>query len=350
MLAIAVMEPGRVEVVEIPKPIPGPYEVCVKNSVAYICNATDRKLVAGHFPGIGPERYPLLLGHESAGIVESVGVKVRSFRPGDHVIGGLLLSSTDPRYSSGWGGHSEYVIATDHAAMVADGVADASHGWDEIFQIMKKVPDDIPLEAAALLCTWREAYGGFSDFQLRKGNDILIFGAGPVGLSFCRMARLLGLGWVGVVDVLPQKREKAAALGADETFTPDSPELADLTRRRGSPLDAVIDAVGNEKIINAGLPLIRLGGSICVYGVVGTPRVTVEKDTGPYNFNLFMHQWPTRTAEAAAQEPLVEWIRAGLLSHKDFLSAEYPVREAARAMKATGEPTSIKTLLRFQGA
>jgi threonine dehydrogenase-like Zn-dependent dehydrogenase len=347
MLAIAVMRSGRVEVVDIPKPTPGPYEALVRNVVAYVCNATDRKLVAGHFPGIGPDKYPLLLGHESAGVVESVGGKVRSFTPGDHVIGSLLLAPTDARFSSGWGGNCEYVISTDHAAMVADGVADTAHGWDEIFQIMKKVPDDIPLEAAGLLCTWREVYGGFSDFQLKKGNTVLIFGAGPVGLSFCRMAKLLGLGWVGVADPLPQKREKAAALGADETFAPDSPELADLTQRRGSPLDAVIDAVGNEKIINAGLPLIRRGGSICVYGVVGSPRITVEKDTGPYNFNLFMHQWPTRIAEAAAQAPLVEWIRAGMLSHKDFLSAEYPVREAARAMKATEEPTSIKTLLRF---
>jgi len=80
---------------------------------------------------------------------------------------------------------------------------------------------------------------------------------------------------------------------------------------------------------------------------VGSPRLTVDKDTGPYNFTLFMHQWPTRTAEAAAQEPLVEWIRAGKLAHRDFLSAEYPAREAARAMKATEEPTAIKTLLRF---
>jgi threonine dehydrogenase-like Zn-dependent dehydrogenase len=168
-----------------------------------------------------------------------------------------------------------------------------------------------------------------------------------VGLSFCRFAKLLGMKWVGVVDPLPVKRQKAAAFGADETFTPDSPELKNLTARRGAPLDAVIDAVGSDRIINAGLPLIKMAGSICVYGVVGTPSITVDKDTGPYNFNLFMHQWPTRTAESAAQAPLVEWIRAGMLSHKDFLTAEYPVREAAHAMKATEEPDAIKTLLRF---
>lgn len=347
MLAIAVTKPGLIEVVDVPKPKPGPYDVLVKNKVAYICNATDRKLVAGHFPGIGIDKYPMLLGHEGVGVVEEVGANVKSFKPGDHAIGGLLLDTTDPRYSSGWGGNCEYVIATDHAAMVADGVADAAHGWKEIFQIMKKLPADLPFEAAALLCTWREVYAGFSDFNLKKGDNILIFGGGPVGLSFCRMAKLRGLGWVGVVDPLAPKREKAAAMGADETFAPDSPDLANLIARRGAPLDAVVDAVGSERIINAGLPLIKMAGSICVYGVVGAASVTIAKDTGPYNFNLLMHQWPTREAEAAAQEPLIEWIRAGKLSHRDFLTAEYPVREAAKAMKATEDPGAIKTLLRF---
>jgi 2-desacetyl-2-hydroxyethyl bacteriochlorophyllide A dehydrogenase len=347
MIAVAVVEPGRVEIVDIPKPSPGPYDALVRNKAAFICNATDRKLVAGHFPGIGRDKYPMLLGHESVGVVEEVGSSVRSFKPGDRVIGALLLNPTSPQYSSGWGGNSEFVIATDHAAMAADGVADEAHGWLEVFQIMKKVPDDIPLEAAAMLCTWREVYAGFSDFQLKKGDSVLIFGAGPVGLSFCRFARLLGLGWIGVVDPLSAKRKKAAALGADEIFTPDSKELADLKARRGAPLDAVIDAVGSQAIINAGLPLIKLGGSICVYGVVSTPAITVEKDTGPYNFNLFMHQWPTRTAESAAQAPLVEWIRTGKISHREFVSGEFPVRETARALQATEAPDAIKTLLRF---
>jgi threonine dehydrogenase-like Zn-dependent dehydrogenase len=347
MIAVAVVEPGRVEIVKLPKPKAGPYEAVIRTELAYICNATDRKLVGGHFPGIGPEQYPLLLGHESVGIVEKVGKRVRSFKPGDRVVGGLLLRPTDPRFHSGWGGNSEYVVAADHAAMLADGVADARHGWNDSFQIMRSVPADLPLEAVGLLCTWREVYAGFSDFQLKPGDDIMIFGAGPVGMSFCRFARLLGLGWVGVVDPVPEKRRKAVDIGADQAFIPDDEELGSLTASRGKPLDAVIDAVGSQDIVNAALPLIRMAGSVCVYGVVADTTLTIAKNTGPYNFNLFLHQWPTRTAEAAAQEPLVDWIRAGKLSHEDFLTAEYPVREAVQALQAAQQPTSIKTLLRF---
>ena len=69
MFGIAVTEPGKLGIIQIPRPKPGPYEVLIRTEVACLCNATDRKLVDGHFPGV--DTYPLLLGHESAGISRS---------------------------------------------------------------------------------------------------------------------------------------------------------------------------------------------------------------------------------------------------------------------------------------
>jgi threonine dehydrogenase-like Zn-dependent dehydrogenase len=345
MRAAAVLEPGKVGIVEIPEPVPGPYEALIKSEIAFICNATDRKVIAGHFPGLGADAYPLILGHETVGRIVAVGPKVRSFTPGDRVLGGL-----NPRpsgFGSAWGGDAEYVLAGDHEAMAADGVATEGRGWLEVYKIMRKVPEDLPVEAAGLLATWREVYAGFSDFRLERGADILIFGGGPVGLSFCRFAKLLGLGWIGLVDPIPFKRERALALGADAAFAPDDPAIGGLAKSRGRPLDAVIDAVGSERVINAALPLIRLAGSICVYGVLAGDSLTIDKGKGPYNFNLYMHQWPTRDAEAAAQAPLVEWIRAGKLRHDDFVTASYALGDIVDALAATERPTSIKTMIRF---
>ena len=182
MRAVAVIEPGRVEVVELGRPEVGPYQALVKTDVAALCNATDGKLVAGHFPGV--DQYPLILGHESTGVVEAVGAKVRNFRLGDRVIGGLQFEFSDPRFSSGWGGFCDYTLANDHDAMVADGVADAAHGWFECYEIQRAVASDIAAPEAVLMCTWREVLGGFGDFQLQPGHSLLVFGAGPVGLSF----------------------------------------------------------------------------------------------------------------------------------------------------------------------
>ncbi len=345
MFSVAVVEPGRLELVEIPVPMPGPYQVKVKTEVSCLCNSTDRKLIDGHFPGV--EHYPLLLGHESVGLIESVGKKVRTFKVGDRVVGGLLFESADSQYKSGWGGFSEYVIAGDHQAMVEDDAADSEHDWNEAYQAQRVVPETISPEEAVMLCTWREVYAAFEDFNLQKGDDVLIFGAGPVGLTFTKLAKLLGLGYIGVVGRHASKLEKAAKLGADEVFTPDAGELDELLQRRGRPLDAVIDAVGSEEIINSALPLIKLGGSVCAYGVIDKATISLEMGRGPYNFNLLVHQWPTKWREAAAQEPLCEWISQKRLSHLDFVSAEFSISRIEEAIALLNSRVALKILLRY---
>ena len=345
MLAVAVVEPGKVKLVEIPEPIPGHYEVKVKTEISCLCNATDRKLIDGCFPGI--QDYPLLLGHESVGTVESVGERVRTFKPGDRAIGGLLLNPIDTIYASGWGGFCEYTIITDHEAMTEDGVADAEHDWREVHQIQRAVPKKISAEAAVMLCTWREVYAAFSDFNLKRGDDILIIGTGPVGLSFVKFAKLLGLGYVGVIARKADKRRKAIELGATQVFTAEDPDLQRLKETRGKPLDAVIDAVGKEEIINSALSLIKMAGSICVYGVIDKPSIIIEKSGGPYNFNLLVHQWPTRMRESAAQEPLCKWISEGKLSYADFVSDEFPISRIEDAIKLMRSGRALKILLRY---
>ena len=100
MRAVIVKKPGELVVADIARLVPGPYQALVKTEVAALCNSTDAKVIAGHFPGI--DKYPLVLGHENAGIVCEVGPKVRSFAVGDRVISamvcfGLALMKSSPR-------------------------------------------------------------------------------------------------------------------------------------------------------------------------------------------------------------------------------------------------------------
>lgn len=345
MRAVAVVEPGKLELVELEPPSPGPYQALVKTDWAALCNATDGKLVAGHFPGV--DQYPLILGHESTGIVVDVGERVRTFRPGERVIGGLNFAFSDPRYASGWGGFCDFTLVNDHDAMQADGVADEAHGWFEVYEIQRPVAGDVPAAEAVLMCTWREVLGGFGDFALDADQDLLIFGCGPVGLSFVKFARLRGLGWVGAVDPLASKRQRAMTLGADAAFAPDDRALAELVAARGKPLDAVIDAVGNPACINAGLPLLKLGGSLGVYGVLAEPQLVLNKAAGPYNFNVFVHQWPTRRRERLAQREVEEYLRQNKLAAAEFVTHEFPVEQIAEAFAAVRDGDVIKCLLRF---
>jgi len=349
MKSICVRHPGALEIVDIREPTVGPYEARIRSEVSFICNATDRKLIEGHFPGMeDPGKYPLLLGHETAGIVVEVGDRVRNLKVGDRVISGLLMEPPEPGFTTGWGGMSEYVIARDHDAMVADGQTTSEQGYDELYKIMRTVPADIPVEAAGLLCTWREVLAAFRDFALSGSERLAVFGAGPVGLSFVRFAKLQGFPAVTAMDPSPDKRALAASFGADEVLEPPqqlgSSELAGPGR---GPFDAVIDAVGDPRIIQAGLGLIGMAGKICVYGVIDDPLVQIDKSKAPYNFSLLVHQWPTREFEWRAQEPLCEWIRAGKLDYRLYLSEEYPVEAAETAFARAATGHNIKTMLRW---
>jgi len=156
--------------------------------------------------------------------------------------------------------------------------------------------------------------------------------------------RLLFSGDLGRCDDLLMFPPEAPP-GADAVFAPDEFK-AEAAKLAGS-LDAVIDAVGNEEIINGALPLIRLGGTIGVYGVLAAPALTLCKASGPYNFNLIVHQWPTRWREREAQEPLCRWIREGQLKASQFVTHTFPVEQIREAFEAVRSGEVVKCLITF---
>ena len=346
MRTVAVTAPGQVEIIDTPKPTPGPYQALVRTEFACVCNSTDSELVHGRFPGM-EDAFPFALGHESVGMVEEIGNEVRNFKIGSRAVSGLLFDLQDEKINSGWGGFCDYVLANDHEAMVANGVADEEHGWFECYEIQTPLDDDIPPEEAVLLCTWREVLGAFRDFHLKPGDDVLIIGGGPVGLSFVKLGRLFGLGWIGLVDRHPEKRALAEKYGATATFDRDSPEIAALPKSRGK-LNAIIDAVGKPEIINTSLPLIKRGGSICVYGVYANVKeFLVGNSLADFNYNLFIHQWPTRLYEKEAQGPLCDWMREGKLSASEFITHRFSINDIATALATVRERKVIKALLEY---
>ena len=119
MKSVIVPAPGKIEIREVETPVINAYQVLVKTEMVALCNATDSKLIAGHFPGV--DTYPLALGHENAGIVVAVGEKVRNFKVGDRAIGGLISDFGAQGINSGWGGFSEYVVVNDFEVLKEEG-------------------------------------------------------------------------------------------------------------------------------------------------------------------------------------------------------------------------------------
>ncbi|MCC8164689.1 MAG: zinc-binding dehydrogenase, partial [Planctomycetes bacterium] len=205
----------------------------------------------------------------------------------------------------------------------------------ELARISRKLPEDISPEAGGLLCTWREIYSAFTDFHLKPDDAILVFGVGPVGLSFINFAKNWGFRFVACVAPKSPKHEVAKRLGVDALYTPDSDYVGQFLKDAGGKADAVIDAVGNMDIVNNALGLIKNGGTIGVYGVVTDRSPALRIEDGPLNFNLFFHQEPTRIYESAATEPLCQWLREGKVRVDDYLTGEYSLDKFAESYAAT---------------
>ena len=306
MKSLIITSPGQFEIRQIQKPEISDYQALVKTEMVALCNATDRKLIEGHFPG--QNDYPMALGHENVGIVEAIGNKVKNFKIGDRVIGGLNATFAEPEIHSGWGGFSEYVVANDFEVLKENGLATPEQGCWDSFEIQNAVPEDIRPEEAVISCTWREVLGAFKDFRLEKDKKVIVFGAGPVGLSFVKLGKLSGIKQIDIVDIFPEKLDIAKKMGADNVYTFSEVESPAFIEKANHSYDTVIDAVGLESIVNLGLSLIKMAGDICVYGVM-TKNPSLDLSKGPYNFNLHIHQWPTRSEEKAAMSTLSEWIR-----------------------------------------
>lgn len=293
------------------------------------------------------DTYPLALGHENAGIVVAVGEKVRNFKVGNRAIGGLISDFGAQGVDSGWGGFSEYVVVNDFEVLKEEGLATPEQGCWDSFEIQNTVPSHVQPEEAVISCTWREVLGAFKDFNLTPGKKVIVVGSGPVGLSFVKLGKLFGLGQIDIVDMLPAKLEVARRMGADNGYTPAEISTPEFIAAANRSYDAVIDAVGLDVVVNSVLPLVKMGGDVCVYGVM-TKNPTFDLSKAPYNFDLHMHQWPTRSEEKAAMTTLAQWIEEGRLSASDFITHRFAIEEIEEAFAAVKRGEVLKCVLTFK--
>ena len=182
--------------------------------------------------------------------------------------------------------------------------------------------------------------------DVTPGKKVIVVGSGPVGLSFVKLGKLFGLGQIDIVDMLPAKLEVARRMGADNGYTPAEISTPEFIAAAGRSYDAVIDAVGLDVVVNSVLPLVKMGGDVCVYGVM-TKNPTFDLSKAPYNFDLHMHQWPTRSEEKAAMTTLAQWIEEGTLSASDFITHRFKIEEIEEAFAAVKRGEVLKCVLTF---
>ncbi|MDC7287568.1 zinc-binding dehydrogenase [Blautia schinkii] len=318
MKSLAVTKDHRLEIVEVPVPEIDSSSFLIQNLACGICSGTDTKILHGKFKGV--TKYPALLGHEAVGRVIKCGKDVEQFKEGDLVISANIPMSVGG-YESAWGGYSEYLVGRDWKAMARNGSGPFTPGFEESIYTQMTLPQDFDPVKSTMIVTLREVLAAALHFGFQCGKSLAVFGAGPVGLTFIKFAKLLGVSPIIAFDILPEKLEEATAAGAD--FVYNSKGIAPGTAVRSicpRGVDFVLDAVGVNEIINQGLTVVKDGGEILVYGISPEMRTDIDWSLAPYNWKLQFLHMPIKPKEAAAHHMIINWIHMGLINLDDYIS------------------------------
>jgi len=240
---------------ELDDPRPGPDEVIVRVRACGI-DGTDLKLLDGF--GYTPE-LPFVMGHETAGVVESTGARVGGFKAGDRVICyNFVIPPESPWFQS-----EREQLSPDMLGVL--GVKGFSGGYAERLRVaahqLVRIPDGIAWHDAAVHCdAGLTAYHAVRRARLALGESVLVIGVGGVGSFAVQYARLLG------AERTDRKREWAQSLGAHATTGDTEADRAarDFTGGRG--VDCVLDIVGTTESMATALEVVSVGGRIVVVG------------------------------------------------------------------------------------
>ena len=256
---------ARCEPIPVPKPDAG--QVRVRVGFCGVCNSDIPR-----FFGKGPYSFPLVCGHEFAGVVDCVGAGITTFAPGDRVAVFPLLWCGD--CSSCEQGQYAQCLKYDYLGSRSNG-AFAEYVVAPARNLLR-VSDGLSLEEAAMiepaavaLHALRRA-GGCS-----VGESVVVFGAGPIGIMVAQWARAMGASEVMVVDLVREKLELAKRLGIKHVIdlreTDAIAAVEQITNGLGA--DICIDAAGTPQATVQTMRAARHGGRIVL---LGNPSGNVE--------------------------------------------------------------------------
>lgn len=318
-----------------------PTDALVRVRRAAVCG-TDLHVVAH------PEHLPrgTVLGHEFAGDIVAVGAAVQAHRTGDVVVGADFTGcgrcwwcrrgdhwECDRRQFFGTGSAFGAPLAGAQAELVRVPFADT---------VLRAVPPDVPLDAAVFLGdTLATGYAAAQRAGLLPGDTVAVLGGGPVGQLASLAAQACGAGVVVLVEPVAPRRALAAAQGA-LSATPEAARgvLDRVTDGRGA--DAVVDAVGGTRGLDAAFGLVRRRGTIVSVGVPAGPTwpMPVER--------AFAEELTVRFAIGDLMrdgDALLSLLRSGMVDPTVLVTDTVPLDGVPGAYQAMAERRTLKTLI-----
>lgn len=347
------------EIEEIATRKPGPHEVLLNTAYAGLCHS-DLHFIEGLYP----HPLPVVLGHESAGIVEQVGSEVTYVKPGDHVITCLsVFCGTCEQCTSG-----RPVICSNTEVKKLPGQSDALE-WEKANQLhtftnlssfaeqmlvhenaVVKIQNEMPLDRAALIgCGVITGFGAaVNTAGVRFGETVAVIGCGGVGMAAINGAHVAGAGRIIAVDTNPVKLQLATKLGATDLINPnDGDPVEQIMELTSGGVNHAIECLGLKKTAEQSFQMLAVGGTATIVGMV------------PFGVSIELHGFSflkERKIQGSSMGSnrfrtdmprLIDLYLKGRLHLDDWISDKIQLSEINDGFKAMKEGRTVRSLIDF---
>lgn len=352
------------EVEELELLPPGRSEVLVRVTTAGLCHSD-----LSHIDGTLRKPFPLVLGHEAAGVVEAAGPDVAELREGDRVVFAFVpacgrcvpcLTGHAARCANGLAANGRGELLGGGTRFRLDGAPAYHHLGVSAFcervvcaqESVVRIPPDTPLEIASVFgCAALTGLGAvFNVARVTPGSSVAVFGAGGVGLMALLGALAAGATQTIVVDPVASKRALAAELGATATLDPSAGDIAPrIAALLGAPgVEFAIEAAGSAPALEQAIAATAPGGTAVALGL-SRKGATVALNYGALVVNEKTVRG-TFMGSSVAQRDIPRYIglwRAGRLPVERLISGSVGLDDLNAAFDRLARGEVVRTLCRM---
>src|SRR3989454_8216609 len=338
MLACFLDAPRKVAVRDVPIPKLAAGDILVRMEASGICG-TDLERIEGQ---LGPGG---TLGHEVSGTIEKVADDVTDHKPGDRVVAHHHVAC----YRCADCSNGNYTLCNEFKKTNIDPC-----GFAEYFRVPEynvergaviPLPPELSYEEGAMIEPTACCIRAIRRANVKQGDNILIVGLGPTGLTQIQLLRHPSAGKIFGSDIVEPRLQLGKKLGADETINALAEDVpAHIRNVTRDGVDLAIVSTGNEKALNQAFSSVRKGGRILLFGA--------PSHGASYQLNvseLFTRQITLLSSYSCVEPEMEEAVRLvseKRLELKSLTSDRFKLRDAEKAMEsARTSKTAIKTII-----